>query len=217
MKPSHVFADETQLEPEMTGTLERLADERVHVHPVDSVVLGAVADTQTPQGIVAIFPFPELTIDGDNGASLVVVVDGIKDPGNFGTLMRAALGAGVDALFLSPQTVDPFSPKVVRSAMGAHFRLPLCSFEWERLPERLAGGAQRFVADATAKVAYDRIDWTQSTVLVVGSETSGISEEARRYAPNQVSIPLKRGLESLNAAVAGAVILFEAARQRRTQ
>ncbi len=215
--PSHVFIDQTRIELDLMRALEGLDAQGTHVYPVDEGVIQAIADTQTPQGIVAVFGFPDLSIPIDTANPLLVIADGMKDPGNLGTLMRAALGAGVQGIFLSPETVDPYSPKVVRSAMGAHFRLPIRSFGWGTLPELLVDSAQRLAADARAQTAYDQINWTQSTVLVVGSETDGISEEARLYAPERISIPLEGGLESLNAAVAGAVILFEAARQRRMQ
>ena len=180
-------------------------------------MINTVADTQTPQGIVAIFPIPDLEVSGGGAVPLFVVADGIKDPGNLGTLMRAALAAGVSAIFTSAETVDPFSPKVVRAGMGAHFRLPHQTVDWQSPPPLLTNCHLKVIAEANASTDYVEMDWTQSAVLIVGSETGGITEGARRFATSSTSIPLFGHVESLNAAVAGAVILFEAARQRRTQ
>lgn len=197
--------------------LETLTSHGIIVHPSTHRVIRAIADTETPQGIIAVFSFPELAIDFGAHQPLLIVADGLKDPGNLGTLMRAALGAGADALYFSAHTTDPFSPKVVRAAMGTHFRLPLRSFDWSNPPAELSLCEQIVTAEASAMNVYDAVDWRHSTALVVGSETEGISDEARDHATMSVSIPLAGGLESLNAAIAGAVILFEAARCRRTQ
>ncbi len=147
----------------------------------------------------------------------MVIADGIKDPGNLGSLMRAAVGAGADAVYVSPETVDPLSPKVLRAAMGAHFRLPLERIDWDLLPADIFPGTQILAAEAGGACRYDEVDWTKASTVIIGSESRGISEKSRKYLTSSVSIPLQGGLESLNAAIAGAVILFEAARQRRTQ
>jgi TrmH family RNA methyltransferase len=131
--------------------------------------------------------------------------------------MRSAVAAGAHALFVSRETVDPYSPKVIRAGMGAHFRLPLRHLNWESLDALLASGVQMLGAEAGEDRAYDAVDWRLPSVLVLGSEATGISERALRHVTGRVSIPLQGGVESLNAAVAGAVILFEAARQRRKQ
>ncbi len=170
---------------------------------------------QTPQGILAVFPFPNLTPDPDDPAPLVLVLDRLRDPGNLGTLLRSAAGAGVNAVYLSPETVDPWNPKVVRAGMGAHFRVPLIPLDagtLEELRERLP---RRVVASAAVTRPYDATNWAGATALIIGGETEGIGPELAAWATDEVGIPLARGLESLNAAVAGAVILFEAARQRR--
>ncbi len=215
--PERVFFEPERVSVPLTATLEELFDRGIPVHPVSHDVIVAIADTQTPQGIVAIFSFPEIPVEFDNQRALFVVADGIKDPGNLGSLMRSSLGAGVHALYVSRETVDPYSPKVVRAGMGAHFRLPLRSLDWNDVPREVLDCAQRFAAEANSETRYDQLDWTSDTMLIVGSEATGISENARRYVTSSISIPLTGRLESLNAAVAGAVILFEAARQRRTQ
>jgi TrmH family RNA methyltransferase len=215
--PSRVYLREAFANDQVNDAVKRLATSQVPVHRCTDAVITAIADTQTPQGVVAVFPFPDLPARADLATPLLLVVDGLKDPGNLGTLMRAALGAGVTGLYLSPQTVDPYAPKVVRAAMGAHFRLPLLRFNWDDVPKIMLECANRHAAEACAKVAYDQVDWRQPSALMVGSEAVGLSKEARTLATRSVAIPLSGGLESLNAGIAGAVILFEAARQRRSQ
>ncbi|HLL50000.1 MAG TPA: RNA methyltransferase, partial [Thermomicrobiales bacterium] len=169
----------------------------------------------TPQGILAVFPFPKIPPVPEDQVPLVLVLDRLRDPGNLGTLLRAAAGAGVNAVYLSPATVDPWNPKVVRAGMGAHFRVPLLPLDTETqesLRERLP---RRVISSAIATQPYDAVDWTGPTALVVGGEAEGVSPEMEAWGTEQVSIPLAHDVESLNAAVAGAVILFEAARQRR--
>jgi TrmH family RNA methyltransferase len=133
-----------------------------------------------------------------------------------GTLLRTALGAGATAVYTTPATVDLYNPKVVRAAMGAHFRLAVrANVGWDALDELLEGCDAVWGADADGELNYSEVDWTLPAALIVGSEDRGISSEGRERCTDTVAIPLAGGLESLNAAVAAAVMLFEAARQRR--
>jgi TrmH family RNA methyltransferase len=202
-----------QGEPESWRDLALSA--RVHSRVVERRLFDRLSDVQTPQGILAVFPIPNLAPDPDEPAPLALVLDRLRDPGNLGTLLRAAAGAGVNAVYLSPETVDPWNPKVVRAGMGAHFRIPLIPLEagmFDELRQRLP---HRVVARAGASRPYDAADWTGPTALVIGGETEGISTQLEEWSTEEVGIPLAHDVESLNAAVAGAVILFEAARQRR--
>jgi TrmH family RNA methyltransferase len=117
-------------------------------------------------------------------------------------------------VLLTPGTVDATNPKVVRGAMGAHFCLAVEALEWPAVAERVAGRAV-WLADATGGIAYDVVDWTMPSALIVGSESTGAGEEAAALATGRVSIPMAGEAESLNAAMAAAVLLFEAARQRQ--
>ncbi len=186
----------------------------VPVRLVEHRLFDRLSGVQTPQGILAVFPFPELVPDLAKPAPLVLLLDRLRDPGNLGTLLRAAAGAGVAAVYLSAETVDPWNPKVVRAGMGAHFRLPLVPLDdatMHELQERLP---LRVVASADATQTYDALDWRGPAALVVGGEAEGVGTELTTWSNEAVAIPLAAGVESLNAAVAGAVILFEAARQR---
>ena len=170
---------------------------------------------QTPQGVLAVFPIPALQPDLDGPAPLVLVVDRLRDPGNFGTLLRAAAGAGVSAVYRTPQTVDPWNPKAVRAGMGAHFRIPLLPFDAAAREELRRRLPSRIIATASATRPYDTIDWTGPAALVIGGETEGVGPNLAAWGSEEAAIPLMNDVESLNAAVAGAVLLFEAARQRR--
>lgn len=191
--------------------------------------LEAVSDTQHPQGIVAAFPFierPAITeYTGRTGAaSLGLVCDDVQDPGNLGTLLRAAEAAGVTSVWLTPRCVDAYSPKVVRAGMGVHFRLSLYpEREWDSIERDLhtlrVEASQVFASEMEAASSYDEVDWCAPSALIVSNETHGLSAEGKRLAKagGSISIPMLGGTESLNAGIAGAIILFEAARQRRTR
>lgn len=187
----------------------------MRVLEVTPQVMKAISETETPAGIAAILPFPESKPPAP-GVPLIVIADGIRDPGNLGTMLRTALGAGATIFYTTAATVDLYNPKVVRAAMGAHFRLALRSnVGWEMLDQELAGCAAVWGADAGGELVYTAADWSQPAALIVGNEDRGISPDGQDRCTDLLSIPLVGGLESLNAAMATAVILFEAARQRR--
>jgi len=176
-------------------------------------VIGTLSETVTPQGVVAVVQIPNLPLPA--ALHFTLILDQVRDPGNAGTLVRTAAAAGVDAAIFGPDTVDPYNDKVVRAGMGAHFRLPLriCT-TWTEIRSLLAPKQQCYIAEAAAQELYTAVDWSLPTALVVGGEAAGASTEATRFA-QPVAIPMHSAVESLNAATAGAVILFEAARQRR--
>ena len=176
-------------------------------------VFGTLSDTVTPQGMVAVFALPQLT--APSTPTLTLILDNVREPGNAGTLLRGAEAAGVELVIFGPGTVDPFNSKVVRSAMGSHFRLPIriCP-AWSQIGDYLPTEHCIYLAQADAKQDYDQVDWLQPTALVISGETAGASPVAQETA-QPISIPMLNLVESLNAAMAGTVILFEAARQRR--
>jgi len=188
---------------------ERAGAQRVSVSPA---VLHACADTETPAGLLAIASLPRRPTPA--APTAVLVLDGIADPGNVGTLLRTAAAAGLDAVYLATGTADAFSPKVVRSAMGAHFHLPLVSLAWDQLPPELAA-LRLWVADVDRGPTYDSVDWRAPAGLVIGAEAAGPSVAARAAGHSAVHIPMPGGFESLNAAVAGSILMFELVRQRR--
>jgi TrmH family RNA methyltransferase len=184
------------------------------VRSVSPALFDQLAGTVHPQGVLAVFATPVPQIPKPR-VPLFVVVDGLRDPGNLGTLLRSAVGAGATAAVLTPGTVDPFNPKVVRAAMGAHFRLPIVAYDELIGDEIRAATALRAVARVGDHTPYDAVDWRQPATLIVTAETGVESLVGEDLATREVAIPMAAGMESLNAAVAASVILFEAARQRR--
>ncbi|MBI3244477.1 MAG: RNA methyltransferase [Chloroflexi bacterium] len=198
------------------GQLRRRGATLVEVSPE---VIKACSDTEHPQSVLAVLPITNNQLL-KAGNWLLVICDRLSDPGNLGTLLRSAAAAGVDAALLAPGTVDAFNPKVVRAGMGAHFRLPIESLTWDKIGEKVKGLQVRMaearspISNLKSQISYDQADWTQPSAFIISSEADGPSEAARACAAESVFIPMPGETESLNAAVAGSVILFEAVRQR---
>ncbi len=193
-------------------TVRALAALGAQVETVSEAVMKTISETKTPQGVLAIMAPSSLRLPSP--LSFVLILDNLRDPGNLGTLLRTAQAAGVEAVFLTPDTVDAYNPKVVRSAMGAHFHLPITTYAWDELLNQLTG-LTLYLAEARAGEAYTAVDWRTPCGLVIGSEAAGPSAAARAFTSRRVHIPMPESAESLNAAVAAGVILFEMARQRR--
>ncbi len=179
--------------------------------PVSEPVMQAMSDTATPQGVLAVLPALVLPIPEE--FSFALVIDGINDPGNLGTIMRAAAAAGAPLMIVTSGTVDVTNPKVVRAAMGAHFRLPVQQLSWEGIVNRLSAHAI-FLASTGGGAPYFRVDWTQPCALIVSEEAHGPSDDAVRTAHAHITIPMPGAMESLNAAMAASILLFEMVRQR---
>lgn len=199
--------------PGAAALLNTLATAQSEMLACTRAVFASLTDTVHPQGIAALFPVPEVPLAPMR--TLTLILDGIRDPGNAGTLLRSAEAAGAELAVFGPGSVDPFNEKVLRAAMGAHFRLPIraCS-TWAQVLPLLQDGVACYVADAAGEHAYDQVDWRIPSILVVGAESTGASAETRAMGV-AITIPMAGKTESLNAGVAGSIILFEAARQRR--
>jgi len=199
-------------------SIAEIPDADASLHRVARSLFNTLTDVPHPQGILAIVPFldePAIPVPDDDSSPLILIIDGVRDPGNMGTLFRSAAGAGVDHIVIGPESVDPYHPKAVRAAMGAHVRVPFSRREWPDLADNLARYAIVALADASGEANYDDVDWTGPSALIVGGEAFGPSSGAWQAANLHVSIPLASGVESLNAGVAGSLLLFEAVRQRR--
>lgn len=191
---------------------------------VSHEVLEAVATTQHPDGVVLTVAPPAAAPQDPASihASFVLALDGLQDPGNLGTLMRTALAAGVESLWMA-DGADPFQPKVLRASAGAALALPLLRESRADLAGRLAAaaaaGAQVVVAvrpgaGPVAPLPYWQLDWTRPTVVLLGSEGGGVSPQLEALANQRVTIPHSAAVESLNVAVAAAPLLLERLRQR---
>ncbi len=209
-----VATEQLERTPRGADLLKRLA--AFPCWRVTEPVLRAISDTVTPQGAIAIFPVsrrPSPPISGP----IVLILDRVRDPGNAGTLLRSADASGVVKTVAFVDSVDAYAPKVVRAAMGAHFRLAILEdAHWSDLLPLLAD-RPRWLAVAHNGMCYDQIDWTKDCAVILGGEAEGAGPEATAAASGRVTIPMAGAVESLNAAMAGTVLLFEAARVRRAK
>lgn len=198
--------------------LARVARAHVRGALVPEAIMRTICDTESPQGVVALGGRPRFELDDvlRDESPLVVALDGLQDPGNVGTVIRAAEAAGASGVVTTPGTAEVYGPKALRASMGSAFRLPVV----RRIPIDLVadeiGKMDGVVVGAVADGAidYTRFNWKRPTMVVIGNEGAGLSSDALSSLSETVSIPLASPVESLNAGIAAAVILFEAARQR---
>ena len=178
-----------------------------------------VADTVTPQGILGMVDMPVYSLEEilNSRSRLYLMLDDLRDPGNLGTMIRTSEAAGVAGVIMSKGTVDLFNPKVVRATMGAIFRVPFIYVD--SLPETIMQMRKKEISVYGTILeesrVYDDPDYTKPSAVVVGNEANGISREVRESLSGRIHIPMEGSVESLNAAVAAAVVLYEASRQRR--
>lgn len=180
-------------------------------------VIEALSDTTTPQGVVAVARTTGCRTAELDGATLVTVLAGVRDPGNAGTLIRSSLAAGADGIVLPRGSVDPFNPKTVRAAAGALFAIPVAVPEGveDALSELKELGLRLIGADAHSGSPPEKVDLTEPVALVLGNEAWGIPGEQAAQLDAVVGIPMPGPAESLNVGIAGSILLFEAVRQRR--
>jgi TrmH family RNA methyltransferase len=177
---------------------------------VSDEVMRHISDTQQPQGVLGVFPIPAASLP--DYPQRLLILDSIRDPGNLGTILRTAGAAGVQGVLLSPTCVDPYNPKALRGGMGAHFRVTVIPMSWEEISQYCAN-IQVYLADSDGDQRYDQIDWGNAWAVIVGGEAHGAGQKARDLADKRIYIPMAAETESLNAAIAASVILFEARRQ----
>lgn len=188
-----------------------------------------MSDTVTPQGILIVAEqmkirgIRDLLKNSGNKPPLFLILETLQDPGNLGTIIRAGEAAGVTGIIMNDTTVDVYSPKVVRSTMGSLFRVPFISVADAAKACRLlrdgeytdGNGIDILAADLDGDTDYTLFDYRRPCAFMIGNESKGLSEEAIHCASVRIKIPMEGKVESLNAAMAAAVIGFEAARQRR--
>lgn len=191
--------------------IEQLQAARVACLAVTEALMHEMSDTETPQGVLGVFPWPDLP--AADQPDLVVVADGWRDPGNLGTLLRTAAAAGVGQVVLTPGTVDVFNPKTIRASMGALYRVPVRPLDWGGLAKRFEGWPI-YLADAAGDTLYDAVDWSRPSVLVIGGEAHGFAQAAQGIPHTTIRIPMTGGVESLNAAIAASILIYTAQRHR---
>ncbi len=194
-------------------------------HPYDVVkdsVFEQMSDTKSPQGILAVarqlsYNVKDLLGKDKKTPPFLLVLDTIQDPGNLGTMMRAGEAAGVTGILMNQETVDMYNPKVIRSTMGALYRVPFLYTEdlSGTLKELKKQGICLYAAHLKGTRDYDQENYSSPCAFLIGNEANGLSEEIASLADVYVKIPMCGSVESLNAAIAAAVLAFEGARQRR--
>lgn len=184
---------------------------------VSQHVMEFMADTRTPQGVISVVKRLHYTLEDvcKGKMPLIMALENIQDPGNLGTILRTGEGAGVTGILMSKDTVDVYNPKVVRSTMGSIFRIPF--FYVENLTETVEALGKNHYATYSAhlqgKSFYD-FDYTKPTIFCIGNEGNGLSESLSRATESKIKIPMHGKVESLNAATASTVLMYEAMRQR---
>lgn len=215
---AHVLLEGLFAEPDADPALLRAAAAAgIAVHHLDHGVLARTVTTATPQPVAAIAPWCDVDLEAVLDADLALVLVGVADPGNAGALLRSAGAAGAGAVLFCDGSVDPFNPKCVRASAGSIFHVPVVSGgDPVQVLERLgAGGRRRLGTAARDGEPYDRVDLTAPFALVLGGEAHGLPPDVAAHVDGTVTVPMAGRTESLNVAMAGSVVCFEAARQRR--
>lgn len=191
---------------------------RADYEVISDKVFHEVADTMTPQGILAIVKQPSYSLNDftQNTTSRLLLLENLRDPGNLGTLLRTAEGAGMTGVIMSKETVDLFNPKVVRSTMGSIFRIPFLYVEnfQDTLQDLQSKDFSIIATDLQSKRSFTEEHYPNKSAVVIGNESRGISDATRKQADILVHIPMCGKLESLNASVAGGLIMYELYRQQ---
>ncbi len=200
--------------PRASKIIEKISQTKAEIEEIPADLMASISDTQTPQGILAVIE--PLKIDPPLQADFIVIADGIQDPGNAGTLIRTSAAAGADMIIFAPGSADPWSPKVLRSAMGGNFRIPVLEYNWDQIRTlfQTYPGLSVSAADSDGGINYWENNFCQPTALIIGSEGAGPCAEALNLAQQRVLIPMPGKMESLNASVAAGILIFEVIRQR---
>ena len=215
-----IYSNEIAHKDRAAALLGELSKQCERMGEVSETLLATVSYTKTPQGMIVLAGRPvsgtERLVAAGAELPLLVIMDGINNPVNVGAILRSAEAAGATGVITTGDSSDPFSPKSLRGAMGSAFRLPIWSGASyaEALSWCSAHKIKTLCADLGATTMHTEIDWTESRALILGPESTGLSEEQVRMADERVKIPMHGEVESLNVGVAAAIILYEANRQR---
>jgi TrmH family RNA methyltransferase len=214
------FTDSFSARREGGEMLKTLAKTNRSMFQVGPRLLNKIADTETPQGVVAVVTYSSLALDQLrlDDPPLIAVADGIQDPGNLGTIIRTSDAAGADGVLLLPGTCDPFMSKTVRATAGSIFNIPVVHTDRPDLLEWISEKRIHLAVTAAdaPKSVFD-VDLDVPVAFVFGNEARGVSERLRKAADLVVKIPIHGKTESLNVATSAAICLYEAVRQRRAK
>ena len=212
-----VFASES-FEAENRKILSEIYPE---YETVSDRIFESISDTKTPQGVMAVVKRKEYTLEKilekrDTPHSLLIL-DSLQDPGNLGTLVRSGEGAGITGIIMNETTVDIYNPKVIRSTMGSVFRVPFIYVKdlKEVIQKLYSKNINIYASSLEGAIEYDAPDYKKDIAFIIGNEAAGISKEVLDIVKDKVKIPMLGEVESLNAAIAGSILMYEAARQKR--
>lgn len=219
-KLKEVYVSESFYKKEKKLVDEIAGRSKVRVEILADNVFSHVSDTMTPQGILCVVEQMNYTLENvlSNGeVPHLMVLDNLQDPGNLGTIVRTAEGAGVTGIVMSKETVDIYNPKVIRSTMGSIYRMPFYYAEdlLEAIAEMKKRNISTYAAHLDGKNSYDEENYKKPCAFFIGNEGNGLRDEIADAADIYIRIPMCGQVESLNAAIAACVLMFEAARQRR--
>lgn len=192
-----------------------ISDDSIEI--VADNVFDRMSQTQTPQGIMAVVRMKDNSLsDMLSGNPLLILVENLQDPGNLGTIIRMGEGAGVTGVIMSPNTVDIYNPKTIRSTMGSIFRVPFIYVQdfGEAVSECQKSGVKVYAAHLDGKNTYLGEDYSTQTAFLIGNEGNGLTDDITKQADTLIRIPMEGEVESLNAAIACTILTYEAVRQR---
>ena len=211
-----VYLNENLNNPEVT---ERIQAEGIAAETAADSLFRKMCDTKTPQGVLTLLKAPAYSLEQllEEENPLLIVLENLQDPGNAGTIFRTAEAAGAAGVILTRNSVDVLSPKVIRSTMGSIYRMPFAYVENVVSLREVFRHRQirSCAAHLAGKKDYDQENYETGTAFLIGNEGNGLTEEAAAAADSLIRIPMKGKVESLNAAMAAGILLYEAAGQRR--
>lgn len=214
-----IYVTESFLEKQRALVREKAQASGAPVEIFSDAVFACASDTKTPQGILCVVRQMNYTREEVTGGKnpLLLALDNLQDPGNLGTIVRTAEGAGVTGIVMSKDCVDIYNPKTIRSTMGSIYRMPYIYEEnfTEALGELKEKGIYTYAAHLEGACSYEEPDYHAGSAFFIGNEGNGLRGEVAECAQQYIKIPMCGQVESLNAAIAAAVLMFEAARQRR--
>jgi TrmH family RNA methyltransferase len=185
---------------------------------VSEEVFAKMSDTKTPQGVLCLVKWPQYTLKDllAHKDGVFVVLEDLQDPGNLGTIVRTGEGAGIAGVIMTKETVDIFNPKTIRATMGSVYRVPFVYVEdiAEAIAALKAAGISVYAAHLKGQQYYDSFDYKTGSAFLIGNEGNGLKESTADLADTYVKIPMAGQVESLNAAIATTLFMYEAARQR---
>ncbi|MDD6156943.1 MAG: RNA methyltransferase [Lachnospiraceae bacterium] len=214
-----IYVSESFLQDEKMQ--QQLKDFDYPYEVVADSVFCSVADTQTPKGIMTVVKIPTYELQDllQQERTQLLILEGVQDPGNLGTMLRTGEGAGITGVIMDRTTVDLFNPKTIRSTMGSLYRMPYYIAEdlGATIEAVKAQGVRLYAAHLAGELSYDRPDYTGACGFLIGNEGNGLSDEIARMADTYIRIPMQGQVESLNAAMSAGILMYECNRQRRSR